>query len=100
MSDPVDEHLNKAFACLDDVPARELYATARALERRRDALASSPASSVTSLTRAGKAGGADIPRFHLRENVSRANDKLAAQIADAPAPFWSHIRDALADRHS
>jgi len=22
-----------------------------------------------------------------------------AQIADAPAPFWGHVRDALAERH-
>jgi hypothetical protein len=33
--------------------------------------------------------------FHLRENVSRADDELAAQIADAPAPFWRHLREAL-----
>jgi hypothetical protein len=35
---------------------------------------------------------ADLPRFHLRENVFRADDELAAQIADAPAPFWGHVR--------
>jgi hypothetical protein len=23
----------------------------------------------------------------------------AAQIADAPAPFWARVRDALAERH-
>jgi hypothetical protein len=23
----------------------------------------------------------------------------AAQIADAPAPFWRHVRDSLAERH-
>jgi hypothetical protein len=38
MSDAVDEHLDKAFASLDDIPSRELYATAEALERRRDGL--------------------------------------------------------------
>jgi hypothetical protein len=43
--------------------------------------------------------GADLPRFHLGENVSRADDTLAAQIADAPAPFWRHVREALAARH-
>jgi len=31
MSNAVDEHLNKAFASLDDVPARELMATSEAL---------------------------------------------------------------------
>jgi hypothetical protein len=43
--------------------------------------------------------GRDLPRFHVRENVSRADERLAAQIADAPAPFWSQVRDALAERH-
>jgi hypothetical protein len=34
-----------------------------------------------------------------KESASRADEKLAAQIADAPAPFWRHVRDALAERH-
>jgi len=25
--------------------------------------------------------------------------RLAEQIADAEAPFWAHVRDALAQRH-
>jgi hypothetical protein len=33
MSDAVDEHLDKAFASLDDVPVGELVATDKALER-------------------------------------------------------------------
>jgi hypothetical protein len=28
-----------------------------------------------------------------------ADEEFAAQIADAPAPFWRHVRDALAERH-
>jgi hypothetical protein len=52
------------------------------------------------LLRAREGGwGTDIPRFHLRENVSRADGEFAAQIAAAPAPFWRHVRDALAERH-
>ena len=43
--------------------------------------------------------GMDLPRFHHRENVSRAEEELAAQIADAQAPFWRHVREALAKRH-
>ena len=27
-------------------------------------------------------------RFHVKENILRVDEKLAAQIADAPAPFW------------
>jgi hypothetical protein len=49
---------------------------------------------------AGRGGwGTDLPHFHLRESVSRVGEKLAVQIADAPAPFWAHVRDALAERH-
>ena len=46
----------------------------------------------------GKSWGTDIPRFHVRDYVSRADEELAARIADAPAPFWQHVRDALAER--
>ena len=31
--------------------------------------------------------------------VSRADGEFAAQIEDAPAPFWRHVRDALAEPH-
>jgi hypothetical protein len=48
---------------------------------------------------AERVGGTDIPRFHLWECVTYSDDELAAQIADAPAPFWRHVRDALAERH-
>jgi hypothetical protein len=30
-----------------------------------------------------------------REHVSRADEELAAQIADAPAPLWRHVREVL-----
>jgi hypothetical protein len=33
-----------------------------------------------------KGWGTDLPRFHLKENILRVDEKLAAQIADAPAP--------------
>ena len=46
----------------------------------------------------GESWGTDRPRFHLREKVSRADEEFAAQIADASAPFWRHVRDALAER--
>jgi hypothetical protein len=42
---------------------------------------------------------AALARFHLSEAVSRADNTLAVQIADAQAPFWRHVRRALAERH-
>jgi hypothetical protein len=34
--------------------------------------------------------------FHLRHAVEHGGDELAEQIAGADAPFWQHVRDALA----
>jgi hypothetical protein len=99
MSDAVDEHLDKAFASLDDIPSRELHATADALERRRDGLRKYASIFRNVADARGQSWGTDIPRFHLRESVHRADEELTAQIADAPAPFWRHVRDALAERH-
>jgi len=36
-----------------------------------------------------------IARFHAREYVNRADDDLLARLADAEAPFWGHVRDAV-----
>ena len=94
MSD-VDKHLDKAFASLDDIPARELQATAKALEGRRDGLGKFASIFRNVADARGQSWSTDIPRFHLREYVSGADEELAAQIADAPAPFWGHVRDAL-----
>jgi hypothetical protein len=77
---------------------RELEATSEALERRKDSLRNFASIFRNVADARGESWGTDIPRFHLRERVSRADEKLAAQIADAPAPFWRHVREALADR--
>ena len=100
MSRAVDKHLDEAFASLEDIPSHELYATAEALERRRDGLRKYARIFRNVADARGQSWGTDIPRFHLRENVSRADEEFAAQIADAPAPFWRHVRDALTERHA
>jgi hypothetical protein len=74
---------------------RELYATAEALERRRDGLRKFSSIFRNVADARGESWGTDIPRFHLREYVSRADEELAVQIADAPAPFWRHVREAV-----
>ena len=99
MSDPVDEHLDKALESLDDLTVRELEATSEALERRKDSLHHF-ASIFRQAAHAREGGwGTDVPRFHLGQAISRADEELAAQIAEAPAPFWAHVREALAERH-
>jgi hypothetical protein len=94
----VDKHLDKAFASLDDLTVRELEATAEAIGSSDTRCTSSPASSGALLRPVRGAGARTFPRFHLRDNVSRADEELARRIADARAPFWRHVRDALAER--
>jgi DNA topoisomerase IB len=98
MSDPVDKHLDKALASLDDLPARELHATSEAIGRRsrlRDF-----AGVFRDVAYSRQDGSAPkLADFHLRQAVERGGDELGERIADAPAPFWRHVRDALAERH-
>jgi len=35
-----------------------------------------------------------FPISHLQQYIRRADEKLAAQIEDADAPFWRHVREA------
>ena len=95
MSDPVDEHLDAAIASLGDLPARELEATAEALASRRHPLHEFSSIFRQVAAARGESWGTDLPRFHLGQALSRADEKFAAQIAEAPAPFWRHVRDAL-----
>jgi hypothetical protein len=99
MNDAVDELLDKAFASLDDVPVRELVATSEALERRKDGLRDF--ASIFKNVADARQGGWDsnLPRYHLQQAVSRADEAFVEQIAEAEAPFWAHVRDALAERH-
>jgi hypothetical protein len=96
MSD-LDEHLDKAFASLDDVPIRELQATADAIGRR------SPLHDFAGIFRDvadARQGGWDssLARFHLGQAVARADDRLIERIEDAEAPFWAHVREAVEAR--
>jgi hypothetical protein len=96
MSDPVDRHLAKAFASLADVSARELEAMAEALgHRRRD-----PLGDFASIFREvawSRENDSEprIARFHVREYAERADEDLLGRIAEAEAPFWGHVRDAV-----
>lgn len=95
MSDAVDRHIAKAFASLADVSARELEATAEALTPRRH-----PLHDFAGIFRnvAGAREGdwnTNLPRYHVRQAVDRADDDLLERIAGAEAPFWAHVRDAV-----
>jgi hypothetical protein len=95
MSDTVDRHIAKAFASLADVSARELEATSEALTSRRHPL--HDFASVFRDVAYSREDGSDpgLARYHVRENVSRADEDLLERIAEAEAPFWGHVRDAV-----
>jgi len=95
VSDAIDEHIDKAFASLADVPKRELEATAEALASRRH-----PLHDFSSVFRdvAGARGGgwsAGLSSYHVRQAVFRTDDDLLARLEEAEAPFWRHVREAI-----
>jgi hypothetical protein len=96
MSDAVDEHVAKALASLAGVSARQLHATAEALGRRRNGLRDF-VSVFRDVAYSRELGSAPkLAAFHLRLAVEYPDDELAERIADAEAPFWRYVRDALA----
>ena len=94
-----DKHLDKAIASLDDVPLRELEATAEAIGSRRHPLFAF-AGIFRGVAYAREGGWSDsLPRFHLGGALGGADDEFEARIENATAPFWRHVREALAERH-
>jgi hypothetical protein len=91
----VDEHLDRAFASLDQVPVRELEAVSEALSHRRHPL--HDFASIVSNVAGAREGrwSANLPRYHLRDAVNCADENLLERIADAEAPFWVHVRNAV-----
>jgi hypothetical protein len=95
MSDAVDEHVAKALASLADVSARQLHATAEALERRRNGLRDF-VSVFRDVAYSRELGSAPrLADFHLRQALEYGGDELADRIADAEAPFWGHVHEAV-----
>ena len=94
-----DKHLDKAIASLDDVPLRELEATAEAIGSRRHPLFAF-AGIFRGVAYAREGGWSDsLPRFHLGGALGGADDEFEARIENATAPFGRHVREALAERH-
>ena len=95
MIDAIDRHLAEALASLQAVPVRELKATAEAFERRRDGVRGF-AGIFRDVAHAREGGwDTNLPRFHLGQAISRADEEFIEQIEDALAPFWRHVRGAL-----
>jgi hypothetical protein len=98
LSDTFDEHLAQALASLADVGTRQLHATAEALERRRNGLPDF-VSVFRDVAYSRELGSAPkLADFHLRQAVKYGGDELTERIADAEAPFWWHVREALRAR--
>jgi len=99
MRDPIDEHLDKAFASLDEYTVRELEATAEAIGSRRHPLHGF-ASIFRGVAHAREGGwSTDIARFTSRR-TSRTPTRSSSSASLREAPFWKRVREALAERHS
>jgi len=93
----LETHIDKALAELESLSDRELEATAEKLSRRRDGLR--PFGFVFSGALGERKGQSwKSSRADLETAIARADDRLLEQIEDAEAPFWRHVRDALAER--
>jgi hypothetical protein len=92
----VDEHLDETIASLEDFTVRELEATSEAIGSRRHPL--HDFASIFRGVASARDGGWDssLPRYHLGQAVARADEGFEARIADVQAPFWRHVRDAVA----
>jgi hypothetical protein len=90
--------VEKALATLEDLSARELEVTGEKLARRRDGLRGFGLV-FGDVARKRRGGPADNARFQLETAIARVDERLAEQIEDAEAPFWAHVREALAERH-
>jgi hypothetical protein len=77
------------------VSARELEATAEALTSRRHPL--HDFASVFREVAWSRENDSEprIARFHVREYAERADEDLLGRLAEAEAPFWRHVHDAV-----
>jgi hypothetical protein len=100
MSDVLERHLDNAFAALNAVSVRELEATAELLERRRDGLRKYASIFREVAWRRQDGSEPTLARFHLRQNITNSRDDVSEQIADALAPFWTAVREAVEARRA
>jgi hypothetical protein len=93
-----ERHVAKALAALDDVSLRELEVMAEKFSRRRDGLREFGCV-FGDAARARSGEGFGSASYHLETAIAHVDERLAERIADAEAPFWAHVRDALAERN-
>ena len=48
---------------------------------------------------ARRGAGFGSASYHLASAIAHVDDRIAERIEHAEAPFWAHVRDALAERH-
>jgi hypothetical protein len=91
------KHIARALAALDDVSIRQLEVAGERLTLRWDGLQAF--GQVFADVANERDGGFGQSRYHLKNAIDAADDRLLERIEHAEAPFWAHVRDALAERH-
>ncbi len=96
---PRDSLVEEALRDLGAVSTRDLIRSARALEARykRDPAGMFRFAGVFRSFAFARSRGSDpwLARHQLRAAVLLADESLAGRLADAPEPFWQHVREAI-----
>jgi hypothetical protein len=92
-----DRQIAAALGALDDVSIRQLEVAGERLMERRGALEKFGQVFIDVANH--RDGGFGQAKWHLQEAIAEVDDRTAAIIENRTAPFWRHVRDALAERH-
>jgi len=92
-----DKLVLKALASLNDMSVRQLEVAGERLMERRDTLHQFGQVFLDAANE--RDGGFGQSRYHLENAIDAADDRLLEQIEHAEAPFWAHVRHALAERN-
>jgi hypothetical protein len=92
-----DASTARALEALEAVSTRDLIRAARGLEGRHDRAGLYRFGGVFRSFAYGRQLGGDqwLARSQLRAAVILASPSLAEQLAEAPEPFWRHVREAV-----
>ena len=92
-----DKQIARALTALNDVSIRQLEVAGERLMDWRGAL--EKFGRVFMDVANEREGGLGQSKWHLREAIAEVDERVTAIIENGEAPFWLHVREALAERH-
>jgi hypothetical protein len=92
-----EKDVTKALTALNQASIRQLEIAGDRLLQRRDGLQAF--GQVFKDVANERDGGFGQARYHLRNAIEGMDERTEQQVENARAPFWRHVREALAERH-